>query len=96
MPGLEHERMSEPRIRRSDEPSVGLAPLLVRRNIDKIKELKEGFDLTVLMAEQNFTQAVRIADRAKLIPCGHRAVGSPWAYWQIVFGSSCGISINSR
>ncbi len=55
--------MSAPRILLIDEPSVGLAPLLVARVIDKIKELKESYQLTVLMAEQNFTQAIRIADR---------------------------------
>jgi len=62
--------MSAPRILLIDEPSVGLAPVLVRRTIDKIKELKEGFQLTVLMAEQNFTQAIRIADRGYVIVHG--------------------------
>jgi len=49
---------------------VGLAPLLVRRTIEKIKELKESYQLTVLMAEQNFTQAIRIADRGYVIVHG--------------------------
>jgi branched-chain amino acid transport system ATP-binding protein len=62
--------MTAPRILLIDEPSVGLAPLLVRRTIDKIAELKAGFDLTVLMAEQNFTQAIRIADRGYVIVHG--------------------------
>ena len=65
--------MSAPRILLIDEPSVGLAPLLVSRTIDKIKELKDGFNLTVLMAEQNFTQAVRIADRGYVIVHGQIA-----------------------
>ncbi len=66
--------MSEPRILLIDEPSVGLAPILVSRTIDKIKELKEKFELTVLMAEQNFeSQAVQIADRGYVIVHGHIA-----------------------
>jgi len=65
--------MSAPHILLIDEPSVGLAPVLVRRTIDKIKELKDGFQLTVLMAEQNFTQAIRIADRGYVIVHGQIA-----------------------
>ena len=52
--------MLAPKILLVDEPSVGLAPILVARTIDKIKELKERLNLTVLMAEQNFVQALRI------------------------------------
>jgi len=65
--------MSAPRILLIDEPSVGLAPILVSRTIDKIKELKDRFELTVLMAEQNFNQAVRIADRGYVIVHGRIA-----------------------
>ncbi len=66
--------MLAPRILLVDEPSVGLAPLLVARTIDAIKELKDRYQLTVLMAEQNFTQAVRIADRGYVIVHGKIAV----------------------
>jgi branched-chain amino acid transport system ATP-binding protein len=62
--------MSSPRILLVDEPSVGLAPILVSRVIAKIKELKERRSLTVLMAEQNFNQATKIADRGYIIVHG--------------------------
>ena len=62
--------MSSPRILLVDEPSVGLAPILVSRVIAKIKELKEQRQLTVLMAEQNFNQATKIADRGYIIVHG--------------------------
>ena len=65
--------MLDPRIILIDEPSVGLAPILVSRTIDKIKELKDRFQLTVLMAEQNFPQALRIADRGYVIVHGQIA-----------------------
>ena len=62
--------MSAPRILLVDEPSVGLSPLLVHHTVSMIQQLKDGFDLTVLMAEQNFQQAIRIADRGYIIVHG--------------------------
>ena len=62
--------MSSPKILLVDEPSVGLAPILVSRVIAKIRELKERYQLTVLMAEQNFNQATKIADRGYIIVHG--------------------------
>jgi len=62
--------MSSPKILLVDEPSVGLAPILVSRVIGKIRELKEQRHLTVLMAEQNFNQATKIADRGYIIVHG--------------------------
>ena len=62
--------MSEPRVLLVDEPSVGLAPILVSRVIAKIRELKAERNLTVLMAEQNFNQAIKIADRGYIIVHG--------------------------
>jgi branched-chain amino acid transport system ATP-binding protein len=65
--------MSAPRILLVDEPSVGLAPILVARVVDKIAELKAALGLTVLMAEQNFQQAIRIADRGYVLVHGEIA-----------------------
>ncbi|MGA9323670.1 MAG: ABC transporter ATP-binding protein [Xanthobacteraceae bacterium] len=62
--------MLAPKILLVDEPSVGLAPILVSRTIDAIAEMKTRYNLTVLMAEQNFTQAIRIADRGYVIVHG--------------------------
>ncbi len=62
--------MSAPRILLIDELSVGLAPILVSRMIAKIKELQQQHDLTVLMSEQNFNQAIKIADRGYIIVHG--------------------------
>ncbi|HUN51806.1 MAG TPA: ABC transporter ATP-binding protein [Candidatus Sulfotelmatobacter sp.] len=70
MLALARALMSAPRILLIDEPSVGLAPLLVSRTVEKIKELKDRYQLTVLMAEQNFNQAIRIADRGYVIVHG--------------------------
>ena len=70
MVALGRALMLAPRILLVDEPSVGLAPILVARTIDAIAEMKARYNLTVLMAEQNFTQAIRIADRGYVIVHG--------------------------
>lgn len=65
--------MSAPSILLIDEPSVGLSPILVNRMIEKIRELKTQRNLTILMAEQNFNQAIKIADRGYVIVHGEIA-----------------------
>jgi branched-chain amino acid transport system ATP-binding protein len=68
--------MSGPRLLLIDEPSVGLAPILVSQMIEKIGQLRESRGLTILMAEQNFNQAIRIADKGYIIVHGEIAFAS--------------------
>jgi branched-chain amino acid transport system ATP-binding protein len=65
--------MSAPRVLLVDEPSVGLSPMLVKQTIGVIEELKQRVGLTVLMAEQNFHEASRVADRGYIIVHGEIA-----------------------
>ena len=68
--------MSDPKLLLVDEPSVGLAPILVSQMIEKIGELRTSRGLTILMAEQNFNQAIKIADRGYIIVHGEIAFAS--------------------
>ena len=62
--------MCEPKLLLVDEPSVGLAPAIVKQTIETISRLKAERDLTVLMAEQSFHQAAEVADHAYVIAHG--------------------------
>ena len=53
-----------------DEPSAGLAPLLVRRLFEILQELREEFSLTILLVEQNADVALRFADRGLVLAQG--------------------------
>jgi branched-chain amino acid transport system ATP-binding protein len=62
--------IARPRILLLDEPSIGLAPIVVQQIMDVIVELKRQEGLTVLLVEQNAHLALRAADRAYLIEIG--------------------------
>ncbi len=62
--------MGNPELLLLDEPTEGLAPLLVRALEEKILKLKES-GLTVLLAEQNVRSALRLSDFAYIIDDGH-------------------------
>lgn len=61
--------MSEPKLLMLDEPSMGLAPILVQQIFDIIKELHES-GTTILLVEQNAEMALQIADRAYVLESG--------------------------
>ncbi|MBQ8603464.1 MAG: ABC transporter ATP-binding protein [Oscillospiraceae bacterium] len=61
--------MSHPKLLILDEPSMGLAPILVQRIFDLIKELHES-GTTILLVEQNAEMALSIADRAYVLESG--------------------------
>ena len=61
--------MSKPKLMMLDEPSMGLAPILVQEIFDIIKELNEQ-GTTILLVEQNASMALSIADRAYVLETG--------------------------
>jgi len=62
--------MSRPRLLLLDEPSLGLAPLVVRQIFGAIRDLNRGAGLTVLLVEQNAYQALRLAHRGYVLVNG--------------------------
>ena len=62
--------MTSPRVMIVDEPSVGLAPIMVEQVIATIRKLQEETKLTILMAEQSFFQAIEVASRAYVLSHG--------------------------
>ncbi len=62
--------MSQPRMLLLDEPSLGLAPLVIRDIFDAIRSLRED-GLTILLVEQMAKQALGVADRAYVLEVGN-------------------------
>ena len=68
--------MSNPRILMLDEPSLGLAPILVDEVLDTVRRLKEE-GMTILLVEQNVREALELADRGYVLQTGRiKAEGS--------------------
>ena len=62
--------MSKPRLLLLDEPSLGLAPIIIQQIFDIIEQLRRD-GVTVFLVEQNANQALRLADRAYVLENGH-------------------------
>jgi len=62
--------MALPRVLMLDEPTLGLAPVLVSRIFETVRTINAG-GMTVLLVEQNVRQALTLADRAAVLESGH-------------------------
>lgn len=62
--------MIRPRLLLIDEPSLGLAPVLVQRILDMVRQVCQEQQTSVLVVEQNVPQALRVADRAYVMRAG--------------------------
>jgi branched-chain amino acid transport system ATP-binding protein len=68
--------MSRPRLLLLDEPSLGIAPQLVVRIFDSLKEINEQ-GITMLLVEQRLQQALRLASRGYVLQTGRVALAGP-------------------
>ncbi len=85
--------MSRPKLLLCDEPSLGLAPLLVRDVLATLSRLRDA-GITVLLADQNARSVLRMADRAYVLDTGRVVASGPSAglandqrLWEAYLGS---------
>jgi branched-chain amino acid transport system ATP-binding protein len=71
--------MARPKLLLLDEPSLGLAPLLVAQIFSTIKEINRGEGVTVLLVEQNAYHALRLAHRGYVLVNGSIRMSGPGA-----------------
>ena len=68
--------MAKPKLLMLDEPSMGLAPVVVELIFDTIKELNKA-GITILLVEQNAAMALQIANRGYVLETGHITLEGP-------------------
>lgn len=78
MLALARALVGEPQLLLLDEPSTGLAPLVVREIFEKIRGLKQA-GVSLMLAEQNVQEALRLADRAYVMQTGRIVLEGPAA-----------------
>lgn len=69
--------MAEPRLLALDEPSLGLAPLIIDGIYDTIARMRRELNMTILLVEQNATQAMEIADYVYIMENGRVVLDGP-------------------
>ncbi len=62
--------MQDPKLLLLDEPTAGLSPLYVDHFFDKIREIHQTRDVSIILAEQNATKALEVADRVVVLSLG--------------------------
>ena len=70
MLALSRALMARPRLLLMDEPSLGLAPIVVRRIFDIIKKINSENNTTIFLVEQNANLALKVADRGYVMETG--------------------------
>ena len=63
--------MARPRVLLLDEPSLGLAPLIIKQIFDIIRQINKESNTTIFLVEQNANQALKLADRGYVMENGH-------------------------
>jgi len=71
--------MSRPHLLLLDEPSLGIAPLLVKLIFEKIQEINRDLGTTILLVEQNAHMALGIASYAYVLETGEVTLEGPAA-----------------
>ncbi|GAA4725952.1 ABC transporter ATP-binding protein [Isoptericola chiayiensis] len=79
MLSLARALIAEPRVLLLDEPSLGLAPRVVAQLLDTLRDTARRTGLTVLLAEQNVTSALSVADRGVVLGLGEIVADAPAA-----------------
>jgi branched-chain amino acid transport system ATP-binding protein len=69
--------MHAPRLIILDEPSIGLAPILVEKVMQTIREVNRRFGTTIVMVEQNVRYSLPIADRVAVLKTGLKIYDGP-------------------
>jgi branched-chain amino acid transport system ATP-binding protein len=69
--------MQRPRLMMLDEPSIGLAPVLVQRVLDTVLAINRRFGTAIILVEQNIKTALRMASRAYVMKSGRIVLEKP-------------------
>ena len=69
--------MARPRLLLLDEPSMGLAPLVIKQIFEIIKKINQENNTTIFLVEQNANQALHVADRGYVMENGKIALSGP-------------------